>query len=110
MDPFKQDLPLDSVFDDVVFLGENEVSESHYDGSVYSFHSNQVPTTSSQSVDFDGNAVEISAPVEPAEAMEEEDEIVYMDEEELDREDDIPVSYHNALVLNEVCLFCTSAL
>ena len=31
----------------------------------------------------------------------EEDEIVYMDDDELAKEDHIPVSYHNALVLNE---------
>ena len=32
----------------------------------------------------------------------EDIEVVYMDDDELAKEDDIPVSYHNALVLNEV--------
>jgi len=35
------------------------------------------------------------------EANNEDIEIVYMDDDELAKEDDIPVSYHNALVLNE---------
>ena len=34
--------------------------------------------------------------------IESDEELAFVDADQLDDEDDIPVSYHNALILNEV--------